>query len=164
MKKPLFQIPIFPLILLMCFTLSCNQQGEEVDVKADINAINDLYKKATLALSTGDSELYLSIFTEDAVIMAPDAPAINGKANLQPIIEGLIGMFDLDLPYTAEEVKVNGDKAFARSSFLYSMTPKEGGETITRSGKEIDILKRQADGSWKIYIQCWNYNEAIQVE
>jgi ketosteroid isomerase-like protein len=39
------------------------------------------------------------------------------------------------------------------------MTPKEGGETTSYSGKFLDILVKQADGSWKIAIDCHNYNE-----
>ena len=122
-----------------------------------IAAIKELYNQATLACSTGDAELYLSIFTEDAVVLAPESAAVIGKAELRPIMEGLFGLFDLGLPYTVDEVGVPGDWAFVRSSFQYSMTPKEGGETTTNPGKQLDILKRQADGSWKIYLQCWNY-------
>jgi len=40
----------------------------ELKVEADIAAINEVYKQATLACSTGDVELYLSILTEDAVV------------------------------------------------------------------------------------------------
>jgi uncharacterized protein (TIGR02246 family) len=130
----------------------------ELEVKADIAAINKVYNQATLACGTGDVELYLSIFTEDAVVMAPGGPAVNGKAELRPIIEGLFGVFDLELPYTVDEVGVPGDWAFARSRFLYSMTPKEGGETTISPGEQLDILKRQADGSWKIHNQSWNFD------
>ena len=141
-------------LAILCFAFSCQKQ----DVEADIAAINELYNQATLACGTGDVELYLSIFTEDAVVMAPGSPATIGKEELRPLIEGLFGLFDLGLPYTVDEVGVIGDWAFARSSFLYSMTPKEGGETTTNPGEQLDILKRQADGSWKIYIECWNYD------
>jgi ketosteroid isomerase-like protein len=72
--------------------------------------------------------------------------------------------FDLKLPYTVDKVEVHGDWAFARSSFQYSTTLKEGGETTTRVGKELDIFKRQEDGSWKIYMECWNYDAPLKVE
>lgn len=159
MKKSLFRFSIFPLILLLCLTLSCKQQRGKIDVEADIAAINEVYSQATLACGKGDVELYLSIFTEDAVLMATGSPAVIGKAELRPLMEGLFGQFDLELPYTVDEIGIPGDWAFVRSHFQYSMTPKEGGETTTRAGKELDILKRQADGSWKIYIECWNYGE-----
>jgi len=133
----------------------------ELYVDPDIAAINELYNQATLACGTGDVELYLSIFTEDTVVMAPGFTAFIGKDALRLAMEGLFGMFDLGLPYTVDEVGVLGDWAFVRSSFQYSMTPKEGGETTTNPGEQLDILKRQADGSWKIYLECWNYDAPL---
>jgi len=141
-------------LAMLFFSISCQKQ----DTEADIAAIKEVYSQSTLACSTGDAELYLSIFTEDAVVMAPGSPATIGKEELRPLIEGLFGQFDLELPYTVDEVGVPGDWAFVRSSFQYSMTPKESRETTTRAGKELDIFKRQADGSWKIYIQSWNFD------
>lgn len=164
MKKSLFQFSVFPLILLLCLTLSCKQQRGKVDVEADIAAINELYNQSTLACSTGDAELYLSSFTEDAVVMPPGSPAAMGKEELRPIIEGWFGLFDLEFPYTVEKVEVLGDWAFARSSWQYSMTPKEGGETTISDGKMLDIFKRQADGSWKFYIQCYNFDAPPKME
>jgi len=134
--------------------ISCQKRN----VEADIAAIKEVYNQSTLAVSAGDVERYLSILTEDAVVMAPGFPATIGKAELRPIIKGLFGQFDLELPYTVDEVGVPGDWAFVRSSFQYSMTPKESGETTMRAGKELDIFKRQADGSWKIYIQSYNFD------
>lgn len=163
MKKLKISFLLSTFIVLQFFFLSCTQP-EKVDVEADIAAINDLYAQANLACSTGDVELYLSLFTEDAVVMATEAPAINGKDELRPAIEGLFGMFDLELLYTVDKVEVSGDLAFARSSFQYSMTPKEGVETTTRTGNELDVYKRQADGSWKVYMQCWNYDAPPKVE
>jgi len=134
---------------LLSFVISCQKQ----DTVADIAAINELYKQATLACSTGDAELYLSLFTEDAVVMATEFPSYYGKEELRPTIEGVFDMFNVALSYTVDKVEAHGDWAFASSSFQYSMTLKEGGETITRAGKELDIFKRQVDGSWKIYMK-----------
>lgn len=131
---------------------------KNVATDADITAINEMFKQATLACRKGDAELYLSHFTEDVVVMATEFPALIGKAELSPAIEGLFGIFNLELPYTVEEVEVLGDWAVVRSSFQYSMTLKEGGETTTRAGKELDVFKRHSDNSWKIYKQCWNYD------
>ncbi|MEE9189586.1 MAG: SgcJ/EcaC family oxidoreductase [Candidatus Neomarinimicrobiota bacterium] len=152
---------ILATTLAMFFSIiSCQKQ----DTEADIAAINDLYNQSTLACSTGDVGLYLSSFTEDAVVMPPGFPAANGKEELRPIIEGLFDLFDLELLYTVDEIGVHGDRAFASSSFQYSMTPKEDEETTTIAGKELDIFKRQADGSWKIYIQCYNFDAQHKVE
>ena len=164
MKKLKFNCQVSFVLLLLFTAFSCAKQETKPSVEEDIAAINELYKQATLACSSGEVELYLSLFTEDAVVMATEFPAIIGKEELRPAMEGLFSQFDLKLPYTVDEVEVHGDWAFARSSFQYSMTLKEGGETTTRAGKELDIFKRQADGSWKIYKESWSYDAPPVVE
>lgn len=164
MKKLNFYCQVGFVLLLLLTAFSCAKQEKKPTVEADIAAINELYKQATLAVNTGNVELYLSIFTEDVVVMPSEAPAAIGKEDLRPLYEGLFGLFDLELPYTVDEIEVSGDWAVARSSFQYSMTLKESGETTTRVGKELDFFKRQADGSWKTYIQSWNFNAPLQVE
>jgi ketosteroid isomerase-like protein len=54
--------------------------------------------------------------------------------------------------------------AFSRGTYTLSLTPKEGGPTTHIDGKWLDILKRQTDGSWKIYIDMVNYNGPPVVE
>jgi ketosteroid isomerase-like protein len=48
--------------------------------------------------------------------------------------------------------------AFSLGTYTPSLTPKEGGSKTTIDGKWLDILKRQADDSWKIYVLRVNFN------
>ncbi len=164
MKKLKFNYQVALVFLILFTAINCTKQEKKPSVEADISAINELYNQASLACRTGDIELYLSLFTEDAVMMAPEIPAIIGKEELRPIIKDVFGLFDLDLPYTVNEAEVTADWAFARSSFQYSMTLKDGGESSTRNGKELDIFKRQTDGSWKIYMLSYCYDAPPNVE
>lgn len=164
MKKLKFHFQVAFALLLLFSAFSCARQEKMPSVEEDIAAINDIYKQANITCSKGDVEGYLSLFTEDAVAMATEYPALIGKEQLRPAIEGLMSMFELELPYTVDKVEVLGDWAFVRSSFQYSMTLKESGKKNTRAGKELDILKRQADGSWKIYIESWSYDAPPVVE
>jgi len=73
-------------------------------------------------------------------------------------------LFNIKCPIYPQEAKVIGNWAFGRYDCSLSLTPKEGGPTTTYDAKGIDVLKRQADGSWKYYISCWNYNGPPTVE
>jgi ketosteroid isomerase-like protein len=63
-----------------------------------------------------------------------------------------------------EEVRILGDWAYAHGSYAFEMAPKEGGGTRRWSGKFLDILEKQVDGSWKIAIDCHNYDAPSQRE
>jgi ketosteroid isomerase-like protein len=43
-------------------------------------------------------------------------------------------------------------RAYPHGTLEYEITPKEGGETRSYSGKFLDTLEKQVDGSWKIAI------------
>jgi ketosteroid isomerase-like protein len=73
--------------------------------------------------------------------------------------------FNLEgIPIVVEEAVVAGDWAFTRVAFRISVTPKGEPEASPRSGKALSILKRQADGSWKISHDCYNSNVPPPVE
>jgi ketosteroid isomerase-like protein len=126
--------------------------------------VTELFDQYTLALESGDLELYLSLHEDNVVKMAPDAPVIIGKEALRPVMGGLLGLFNFtEFPIFFEEAEIAGDWMFSRVTFTQSLTPKEGGETSTSSGKALTIFKRQADGSWKVYIDCFNYDASPPV-
>jgi len=139
---------------------------ENVDVEADIAAIEDVLNQYAVAVNTGDFELWLSLHADDVVKMPPDAPAIFGRealrANKQPAWDN----FTLEMALYPEQAEVSGDLGFARGTYTLSITPKAGGETISAmpDGKYSTICKRQADGFWKIYIDCYNSNVPPTVE
>ena len=130
------------------------EEGSE----ADIAAIKELYSQYALAHNTGDAELYASILTEDAVVMASGYPATLGKEQIRADVEMFFDLFNVELPVTVDEVGVPGDWAFARCSYQISTTPKDSDETTTRGGRELSIFQRQADGSWKFHINSYNYD------
>jgi hypothetical protein len=57
-----------------------------------------------------------------------------------------------------EETVVRGDIAYCRGTFTRVMTPKAGGASVNYDGKFLTILKRQGDGTRKIYRDCFNSN------
>jgi len=122
-------------------------------IEDDIAAIEDV-------VNTGDFELWLSLHADDVVKMGPDAPAIYGREALRANKEAAWANFTLEMALYPEEAQVSGDLGFARGNYTLSITPKAGGETIITvpDGKYSTVCKRQADGSWKIYIDCYNSN------
>jgi steroid delta-isomerase-like uncharacterized protein len=136
------------------------QLTAEVDVEADIAAIEECLDLYAVGLNTGDLELWLSLHADDVVKMPPNAPSIFGQDALRAKMEPAFDNFTFEMALYPEETQVSGDLGFARGNYTVSMTPKAGGETIISmpDGKYSTIYKRQADGPWKILIDCYNSN------
>ncbi len=128
-------------------------------VEADIAAIEDVLNQYTLAMTTGDLDLWMSLYTDDTVKMAPDEPAAFGKEELRAMMQPLFDNFTFEeMAIFDVVIQVAGDWAFVRCNFTATLTPKAGGESLYMDAKDLSIYKRQADGSWKLYWDCWNSN------
>jgi uncharacterized protein (TIGR02246 family) len=121
-------------------------------VQADVDAIHALYDQYCLGANTGDLDLFMSVWSDDAIRMGQDIPAVVGKEAVrgffQPMFEGLDTHITL---HGDTEVGVSGDMAYGWGNATLSMTPKGGGPTTTVDAKWLDVLKKGPDGSWKIY-------------
>ncbi len=154
-------IILFITLAMLSCTFGCQKQ----DVEDDISAINELYDQYCLKANAGDLESFLSLWEDNAIRMEPDSPAIFGKENIRTFFKVKFEQFNINVAiYGDTEVQVEEDLAFSRGTYTLSLTPKEGGPTTHIDGKWLDILKRQADGSWKIYIDMVNYNAPPKVE
>jgi ketosteroid isomerase-like protein len=130
----------------------------KADVEADIAAIKESGDLYALAMTTGDLDLWMSLYTDDTVKMQPDEPAIFGKENLRASFKPLFDNFTIEMAIFDVVIQVAGDWAFTRCNFTVTLTPKAGGEPLYMDAKDLCTYKRQADGSWKIYWDCWNSN------
>ena len=148
-------------LAMLCFTLSCQEQ----DTEADIAAITALYDQYCLAANTNNLNLFISCWDDDAIRLEPDRSSIFGKEDIRAFFKVLYDQFNLNIViYGDTEIQVSKDMAFGRGTATLSLTPKEGGPTTHFDVKWLDILKRQTDGSWKIYRDMINYNGPPKVE
>jgi ketosteroid isomerase-like protein len=51
---------------------------------------------------------------------------------------------------TSQTMDVSGDLGFDNGTFTGTMTPTAGGDAMSREGRYIVILRRAADGAWRI--------------
>lgn len=135
-----------------------NSTHRSIAVEADITAIKKMFNQYTLGCETGDLDLWISLWTDNGIQMPPNEPAKIGKEQILARMKPLFDQFIIKIPITCKEVRVAGDWAFSRGTYTLSTTPKAGGETTKVSGKYLTIFERQADGSWKIARDCFNYN------
>jgi uncharacterized protein (TIGR02246 family) len=133
--------------------------------EADIAAINALYDQYVHGANTGDLDLFISVWADDATRMEPDTPAITGKEQIRAHFKIPFEQFNIDIAVYGEgEVQVSDDLAFSRGNYTLALIPKDGGPTTKFDGKWLDILKKEADGSWKVYIDSVSYNAPPKVE
>jgi uncharacterized protein (TIGR02246 family) len=146
---------VFFLVVAFLAIGSCTKK---VDIEADIEAIKSMTEKYDATINAGDLDSWMSLYADDAVRMPPNKPALFGKDSIRSMMQSFFENYTSDLKETTEEVIVAGNWAFARGTFIITLTPKAGGESIQDSGKWVAFVKRYPDGSWRIYRNIHNSN------
>ena len=163
MKKQYLKFPA--LLFLISILFGCAQESKEKDVEADIAAIKELYNQYCQAVTAGDLDHFISLWEDDAIRMDHNNYAVIGKENIRAHFKVRFDPFDNKMAlYGETEVQVSGDLAFARGNVTLSITPKGKDTTTNFDVKFLDILKRQEDGSWKIYIDSPSLNPNLSDE
>ncbi len=146
----------FPVLLFLTGLLfGCTQEMAKPSAEEDVAAIKELINQYLAGGNAGSLDLFLAAWTEDAIRMESDFHAIVGKDAIREHFTPPFEMFDIQLrTYGEIQVEVDEDIAFAHANYILSLTAKGTDSTTHFDGKFLDIYKRQADGSWKIYIDC----------
>jgi uncharacterized protein (TIGR02246 family) len=135
---------------------------------ADLEAINQLHQRDMEASKSWDVETLVSLWTDDIVSIQQDGQPIIGKeANRNSLLKLKEESRDIDIVeynLTFNEVKVVGDWAFEWGTFTGTIRSKIGGESSESSGKLFRVLKRDADGSWKVARAMFNNDSADDSE
>jgi uncharacterized protein (TIGR02246 family) len=128
----------------------------------DVAQVYELWNEYAAACHAGDLERWISLWVDDGKQMAPDVPPRMGKEQIRAAMKPTFDLFIMsNMDIDTGEVRILGEWAFSYGTYTFDMVTKDGSETSHFSGKFLDIVKRQADGSWKIAIDCHNYNESF---
>jgi uncharacterized protein (TIGR02246 family) len=143
-------VALCTLLLVACVPVS------QQDTEADADAIRAVLADFGALANAGDAAGIAELYAEDAIQMPPDAASRLGRGAILASMEETFGANTLQMTNVADEIEVAGDLAFMRITWDEAIVPKDGGDTVQMHGNWLVILKRQADGSWKIWRDMWS--------
>ena len=126
------------------------------DQQADIQGVYATIDREAAAITAGDSHAYFAVLTDDAVFMPPNAPARTGAELRAWLGEFLRSVSVQWLSFAHDETVVAGDFACHVFTCSWRVTPKTGGDSRVLQFKGLHMLRRGADGAWKIHREIWN--------
>ncbi len=144
-------------VILVLFVAGCARTAPSPAPDAR-PAVDAIFAKYAASLGASDADAWSTLWTEDGVQLAPEAPPVVGKAAIREKLRDVLAHFRFDMRIRTEEVRTAGDWAFARGTYAATLTPKTGGPAIPIDGKFLTIFLRQADSSWRIYRDIFNSN------
>ena len=113
----------------------------------DERAIRDMVATWMKASQAGDIETVLDLMTDDALFIVPGREPF-GKAAFASASEGMRNV-RMEGASDIRELQVLGDWAFIRNYIRMTITPS-GGAPMRRAGWTLTILRKGADGKWRL--------------
>lgn len=119
-----------------------------MDMKKFLEDFDAAYNEA---FNRGDAAGCAAFFSEDIILMAPDQPMIRGRKAFEEIYRSRMDTSGGGTHSNAlVEYGVEGDLAYQVGT--YAITGTDPAE----QGKFVNVLKRQADGTWKVAVSIFN--------
>lgn len=103
------------------------------------------------AYNNGDAAGVAAIYSEDAILMAPNAPAVQGRAAIAQFMQEGMAQGPSLISIKTDESFTRGDDGVRRGT--YRVTTKEGQEIEV--GKYVELWKKNA-GKWELRVDIWN--------
>jgi uncharacterized protein (TIGR02246 family) len=148
-----------PLILAGCLALlllAFIGAVSAADTKIE-QALRDLDAKWSAAAGAKDIDKTVSYYSEDAVVMPPNAPSATTKEAIRSAWKEMLTTPGAAISWKATKVEVakSGDLACVSGTYEETMTDASG-KPVKDHGKYVEVWEKQADGTWKCGADIWN--------
>jgi len=131
----------------LALALSIQPQAALAGDEEDIAAVEVLWEKAA---NSGDAAGLTALYTDDAALLPPASPMVQGKDNIQAYWKAMVDMGVSNMDLETIETAVFGKDAFKVGTFTYT-----AGDTKA-SGKYIELWRKGDDGKWRLRRDIWN--------
>src|SRR5437762_12197959 len=113
-------------------------------------ALRDLDAKWSAAAGAKDIDKTVSYYSEDAVVMPPNAPSAKTRETIRSAWKEMLTSPGAAIRWKATKVEVakSGDLAYVSGTYEETMTDASG-KPVNDHGKYVEAWEKQSDGTWK---------------
>ena len=129
---------------------ACQPQTQGL-TDADRAAIEEVTEQFLQAFLSADFETIAQLYTEDAVFLPPNEPAVTGREAIKTWLTAFPRVSAAT--FTTDEIDGVGDLAYVRGRYVMTL---DLDASPVDSGKYVEIRKRQSDGTWRLVADIFN--------
>ena len=157
--KKIFISAILLITFAACQNETKNQLNNSTQNNMELSTEKSAIEKTLFsyrdALNTSDVNKVLPLYTEDGVFMPSNAPTAIGQEQIKVSYEFVFKTIQLNIEFYIDEIVVNGDYAFARTTSKGTTLIHANGQTVPEENRELFVLQK-TNGQWKISRYMFN--------
>ena len=135
--------------------LSNNQKNKAEMETKERTAIEKLLYSYRDALNASDVSKVLALYTAQGVFMPSNAPTSVGQGQVKGAYEFVFKNIKINIDFFIDEIVVNDDYAFARTTSKGTSLIQANGQTVPEENRELFVLQKE-NGPWKIARYMFN--------
>lgn len=137
----------FVLTLAIVLT-ACGRRGDQALIFS-----GDVTQQWEAARANSDADAIAGLYTEDAQVMPPNAPMVEGRSAILSYYRNVFEAATAPAKFDEREVIVFGDITYRQG--IYELAMPDG---RTEYGKFMQLWKN-VGGDWKLHRQMWSSSE-----
>jgi uncharacterized protein (TIGR02246 family) len=150
--------------VLLLLVAACQNKTENQSSTSNQNTMEQTTEKKAIekllfsyrdALNASDVNKVLPLYTNDGVFMPSNAPSAIGQEQVKVAYEFVFSQIQLNIEFYIDEIVVNGDYAFARTTSRGTTLIHANGQTVAEENRELFVLQK-TNGQWKIARYMFN--------
>ncbi|MBZ5589279.1 MAG: nuclear transport factor 2 family protein [Acidobacteriia bacterium] len=160
MKKTFALLEVAVLVASLVALAGCSTMPKASPETFE-KAVKTTWERYSAALLVGDIDGWIALWDEGGVQLPPNAPMNVGIPAIRKSMSTMLAAMKFEkFAIAVSGTFVDYEYGFVYGNYTFTLAPRAGGARILGDGKYETIFKRQADGSWKIFRDCFNSNLA----
>ena len=150
-------------LTLILLTAACGPSTPPDNRAADVSTLRDLDAQWSKTAGTNDVDATVAYYSDDASLLPPNAPIVNGKQAIRAAWAALLAP-GVSLSWQSDKVEASRSSDLAYMTGTYTMSTKQSlsKAPVTEQGKYVEVWKKQADGKWKVVADIFNSDQPEQ--
>ena len=129
----------------------------DLDRNTEAEALMNLSRQWSAVLQTGDLESTLEFWADDAVMLPPGLPLVEGKEAIREFVEAgaEIPGYKISWEPVSAYISDSGDLAYMLERNVEEFDGPDGNKVI-KHNKVVTIWRTDQNGQWKNIVDMWN--------
>jgi len=134
-----------------------SQSGNAGDTHPVERILRDIDTQWSTAAAAKDLEQTLAYYSDDAIVLPPNARSGTTKEAIRNIWKDLLASPGLVITWKPARVQLGKSGEMAWVSGVYELKMNDTtGKPINDRGKYLEVWEKQSDGNWKCVADMWN--------
>ncbi len=142
---------------LAVLVLAGCQKTPQVDMAQVRQGVDQANAAFTEAFNQGDAAAVAALYTEDALVLPPNAEMVEGPDAIEAFWRGVMQTGVEDVSLKTLSLHAAGRVAVEVGTYSLSIAPAG----LTDSGKYVVVWKQEEGGAWKLQTDIWNSSQPL---